>query len=426
GDAGGSTAWIQSLTGLQNISGAGTINIGSPTSLGSSRIDTTGIQSIGAANIYVTGSGGGGFVNLGAGGTQTVTVSGDIGITGGVSPSGSSTGITNTGAGLQHLTANHIFLTGGSSGSDGVTLTEGISGSTLLDVGGGGLQVTGGAGTNSFATIGTVNDSANVTINVTGGGGATFQGGAGTGAGVAVGVLGSGSTGKTASVGISSTGTVALVGGAGGGVTIGASGNTSNVTTNIGVNAGTLLLTAGAGGGAVIGTSSTSPTTVNHGTLNISVTGNTTLTGSASKPNTAAGIGHFGFGSGSDVTVNFNGGGALNLIGGAQGSAVIGANGNNANATTNLNITAGSISITPGDISNGIARIGHASTANGPGNINLTATSGNISLNDSPGVVLGGAIRTTGNVALHADAPGRAITETVRGVIAANALTTSS
>src|SRR4029077_4712486 len=74
----------------------------------------------------------------------------------------------------------------------------------------------------------------------------------------------------------------------------------------------------------------------------------------------------------------------------------------------------------------GIARFGHASTASGPGNIVLTATSGSISLNDSPGVVQGGAIRTTGNVALHADAPGGSITETVRGVIAANALTTSS
>ena len=373
GDAAGSTAWIQSLGAPQNISGAGTITIGNASSLGASRIDTINDQSISAANIYlVGGSANGGFVNLGAGGNQTISATGEIGITGGTAPSGSSTGIGNSGSGLQHITANHMFITAGASGNaNGISVNEAPGGSILFDVGSGGLQVSGGAGANSGVTIGTFNDNTNLTVNVTGGGGITLQGGAGTLSGVGIGLVGSSSSGKTATVSLSTTGNLAILGGAGGGVTVGGGGNHTNLTANVAINAGTLQLTAGAGGGAVIGTTTNNASSVNHGTLNVVVAGNTTLTGSATNANTAAGIGHFGSGSGSDVTVNFSGSGSLNLIGGAQGSAVIGVNGNQANATTNLNITAGSISVTPGDPSFGIARFGHASTASGPGNIVL-------------------------------------------------------
>src|SRR5207253_4122532 len=139
----------------------------------------------------------------------------------------------------------------------------------------------------------------------------------------------------------------------------------------------------------------------------------TTLVGGSSSGSSAfMGMGNTG--TGNLITLNFSGGGNLTMTGGSatQTGAVMGTGRNQANATANITVTAADITLDDGAISE--ARFGHSSNNNGPGNIVVTAL-GNLALNASNGV--GSAIRTTGNVTLHADMTGKSISETGNSTI---------
>ena len=217
-------------------------------------------------------------------------------------------------------------------------------------------------------------------------------------------------------------------------------GGTTGIDNSAGIfiNNGNMQLDVGAGGLVMLGGDGDPTATTGGGnqatiggsgangrTLTLNVAGDTTLTGGTTE-NSSAFIGLGGVGSGQSVTVTFSGTtGDVILNGGAglNAGAAIGAGRQQDNATTNVTITGKNITLTPGTV--GGARIGHSALAvPGGGNISVTATGGDILLQNGGGAA--SYILTTGNVTLQASSAGKVISEQSGGYIGANTLTATA
>ncbi|HXJ74175.1 MAG TPA: hypothetical protein VNM37_15100, partial [Candidatus Dormibacteraeota bacterium] len=149
---------------------------------------------------------------------------------------------------------------------------------------------------------------------------------------------------------------------------------------------------------AVIGGGSGSST-------DITVTGNTTLTGSANGG--SAVIGLLGTTTNATYNVKFTGTGDLSLQGGDggvnPGSAHIGAGSNHTNPTVDINVKAANITLTGGNNGGG-AFIGNSNNqtnaqgqpAVGGGDISVAATAGNLVMNTSADALTRSAVRSVG------------------------------
>jgi hypothetical protein len=290
-------------------------------------------------------------INQSGGGSVTVTNNGGIDTTGTVA-TGANGGITLNASGDQSISAP---ITAGGTG----TITLGANNLTVTDA----IVTSGGA--MELTTTGNLSlDATNSLTRLNAGGLLTIDAG----------------------------GTVSLTGGMGAGAAANAFGG-----QGVSLQAGTLDITGGMTGPA---NNFASITTADGKTITANVTGNTLLTGGATDSGALIGLG--GTGSNQSVTVNFTGGGSLQMDGGTGGTAsvaFIGASGTQTNATTDLTVSASSITLN--DSAATVARFGHSSTAPGPGNISITATSGNIALNSSGGG-MGSFVRTQGNASLSA------------------------
>jgi filamentous hemagglutinin family protein len=377
-----------SITG----SGANAIRVGSLGARGFSNIGGGFNQSITAGlageqgSITIVGSDAqqalAGFVtNPVAGGTQTVSTSGAISITGGRAPTGAfSAGIFHNGSGAQTITAGDISLTGGPGGNGNRAQIGSFGGGVpanaghqIINVAGGEISVRGSdAGSSNTASI---QSSGDQTIN--GNPDLVLVGGASTVPGVA-------------------TNNFAVI------QTVAGRSQT--------IHAGTITITnsptANADSFAAISSSHQA----------ISTTGDVVLTANGG----SARIGAPGPGGGA-TDLQLTVGGSLLIDGGISANgAAIGSSGIGTAFANDIRIAAtGDVILNSGT---GGARIGSAAaTGTAGGAISVSARS--IQLNGTGGPA---AIRTLGNVELHADQPGGVISESGNAFILANSLSTSS
>jgi trimeric autotransporter adhesin len=393
-------------------------------------------------------------------GTQTITGSPSITLTGGASGGTDGRGnfaLIEASVGSQAITASGIVLQGGAAGTDNFAQIRGGAGQSIA-VGSGGLSLTGGGGgptnNDNFASVYQSGlGGTSQTITVGGGGSIVLHGGSSSATGVgssngsfafirgdgdsqtisfaaggAIGITG-GTVGSSNNAGIyAPNGTqtitgapvITLTGGASGGVD--GEGNSAGIFADTGlqtITSGGMTLQAGAAG-------ITNSAFVQAPVQNITVNGNLVLTGGGSSAGTitggGAGIGGRG-GSGAtptDLALTVHGnitmtGGSVAGSGTAIGSGFVGGQ------PTDMTITVdGNVTLNPGTVANAESRIGTPASNIAGGDISIAA-GGTIALN-STGPGLGTAIRTLGNVTLNA----ASITQGADSVIVAGGVTTLS
>jgi hypothetical protein len=429
GAGAGASGAISAGNGIQNISitgtGANAITVGTttastpPSALGNSSVVAL-TQSIKAGDAGQSGSitilgsdanNTSSFIstNGSATGTQTISTSGAIKLTGGKASNQAGnrqSGIFHAGQGKQTIDAASMAINGGPSGNgNGViigsnTAGAAVGGEQVITVNGGSIDLKGGGiGVNNRASITVVN--ANQTINgnpaitITGGdSGGVANSGNSSNAAFIVDNTTSGAPVRTQTI---NAGSMALTGGAGGTENFAAIGAAKQVITSV----GNVTLTGGNSDGVFTGTriggqgGGAAPTATD---LTLTTTaGDVILTG-GSQANAGARLGSTSFlgipsapplALDSKVTINAAGNVILNE-GSAQGAAI------------------------------GYAGLSTALPAGG--DIKVTAGK-SIQMN---GAVNGTAIRTTGNVELHADQPSGTITQSAASRVVANGLTTTS
>jgi filamentous hemagglutinin family protein len=392
GAFGGAT--LQSFGAAQTISATGTgrnaITVGSTGARGRSSVGafnesvTAGLAGE-SGSITIVGpavsSALAGFVtNPVAGGTQTISTSGQISITGGSALSQLSnfgTGIFHNGSGIQTINAAGISIAGGTAGNTNAAFISSIGGGVVANAGNQIINVVGGNIAVTAGSVGSGNragltSSANQTIN--GNPNIVVTGGAdGGGSGLT-------NTSNGAFISANTAGKLQTI-------------NAANITVN-----------AGAGG---IDTSAT----INAASQVLNATGDVVINGGGGS-GTANGA-RIGGPSGAATNLVLN---ARNVVlaGGSTtgvglGSSVVGTPQPN---TITVNAT-GDVILNSG--SGAGARIGSSSNGTAGGDIAVNAR-GNVALN---GVANATAIRTTGNVTLNA---GGSISEASNGSIAANTL----
>jgi filamentous hemagglutinin family protein len=232
----------------------------------------SGEQRVTAGNVEVrggTGTNTGAFINSTAGADQTVTVTGDLRITGGASGTGNRAGIVSNGN--QTITGNpNIVLTGGAGGVPGRT-----SNNVFIQATGGEtkpqtinartIELRSGAGNDASATLNAARQVISTIGNV------SLFGGAGLGGsnGVRIGGIGGSTLGPT-NLTLTVGGDLLLHGGTGNGASLGSSGASTQANT-IAVIAGNVTLES-EGAGARIGTSGQVPVT--PGNIAVTAAGN--------------------------------------------------------------------------------------------------------------------------------------------------------
>ncbi len=352
----GSTAQI-TASGDQTIQVTGTglnaIQIGAAANTGSSFVRGnnqsitagTGVQN---GSITLTGPAADSrLVDLTSqlGGTQTISTTGALTISAGTAPTnGFSTSISNNFNGLQHVTANSVALFGGATGTNNRASISAFAGQTL-DVGSGGLTLTGGSGAGGGNSVNIGQSGATAaqqTINLIGGGNILITGGA---------------NGNSNNAGISNSGGNQLLDlSAGGNLTMqgGSSGTNNGAFLSQGspITPGTQTLLANTGTGIFLtggtGTATSSGSfisafgisggqTINAGSGGITING-----GTATGGNSGAGISQNSTTATQSVTVN---GGNVSLLGGT-GAATNSVNIGNSGTAQTINVNnAASISV---------------------------------------------------------------------------------
>jgi filamentous hemagglutinin len=387
----GGAAMIAAFGGPQTISmtggGANAIRLGSSGAFGSSQIAPASTQSVIAGlageqgSITIVGPAANAAAasivsNSGPGGTQTISTSGLLSITGGSAPNQTLTsGVFHNGSGAQTITATGISVTGGPGGNGNRAQIGSFGGGVpanaghqILNVAGGEISLRGSdAGSMNVASI---FSNADQTIN--GNPDLVLVSGASAVPGVPTGNVAAINTvlGRSQTI---HAGTITMTNSA-----------TANTDSFAGINAtqqqitttGDVVLIAN-GGSARIGGQGAGPTN-----LQLTVGGNLVLDG-GSQPTNGAGIGSTGLGAAFPNNINIVSAGDVILNSGASG-----------------------------------ARIGSAAaTGTAGGNISISASS--IQLN---GTGASAAIRTLGNVTLDA----ASISEAGNGFILANTLGTTT
>ena len=471
-----------SITGAESRNA---ITVGSAGSLGPSTI-RGGVQNItagasgqsgsisivgGDANQTFTGFSSGQII----GGTQTLSTSGTLRISGGSAPNqppfGFATGLFHNGSGEQRVSAANMEMQGGASGvnNTAIIISSGgagtiAAGNQVIDVTGGSIELTGGIGTSNTAIIVSL---ANQTVTA---GSVELRGGNGISSGAFV---NAGSPSGSAQL-VTVSGAIAVEGGSG---TNNGAGIFQTGTGPQTVNAASIDLRGGASGtnsGAFINVTG-GGVAANAGTQAITVSGdidiaggaggNAGILGSAARQQTilaedirltnsaGGGINSVGFIQGGHQQINASGDVLLEARasgGDLPGVRIGGLAGNNPTATDltlnvgrDLILTGGTapnngvgigstaasgvpplrndITINAGrdvTLNSGVAtsgvRIGSPQAGAAQGSINITA-GGNINLN---GVNESASIRTLGTATLHA----ASITEATRGRIIAGTL----
>jgi hypothetical protein len=167
-----------SQTILVKGSGLNAIEVGSATATDQSHIHSAN-QSVNAGSITIQGgvTDAKNAIMFSDSGTQTIDVSGAISVTGGTAtgPTGAQAQMSTFGTGQQHVSANSILVQGGNSGTGNQAnisvFNSANTGGQLIDVGSGGIALTGGSGVggNNSASIIQNGTGGTQVINVTGG-----------------------------------------------------------------------------------------------------------------------------------------------------------------------------------------------------------------------------------------------------------------
>jgi filamentous hemagglutinin family protein len=390
--AGPATPGVQTFAATQgdiNITSPGTggIRVESFGGLGtpsSQTFDTkTGAGLATTGNMKVVGSGGDVRVSSNAG-TQTIKLTGNLTV--GDAAAQKSTELAFNS--FQDVKAAAISVIGGAGNTAGATLHS-FGGQKIVT---GNLTLTGGTAPAFTVIPGFISSpSASILNNTTGTQDITAT---------AINITG-GTTGSGNSAGIGNfansaqkitADSITLTGGAAtNSNAFIQSGNSPTVVGTMEVHTGALTL-AGQTSNATIGGGPGSST-------DITVTGNTTLTGS--DLGGSAVIGLLGTTNNATYTVKFTGTGDLSLQGGNgglnPGSAHIGAGSNHTNPTVDIDVKAANITLTAGN-NNGGAFIGNSNnqTTVGGGDISVAATAGNLVMNTSPDGTQRSAIRSIG------------------------------
>ena len=399
-------AMISNFGGTQTLSitgsGANAITLGGAGSLGPSQV-FGGVQNVTAGTAGESGSitivGGDGnatFTGFSSGqivgGTQSVSTSGALRISGGNAPNqppaGFSTGLFHNGSGEQRVSAASLEMQGGSSGvnNTAIIISSGgagtiASGNQVIDVAGGNLELTGGSGgsNNTAIIVSFADQTVNAgSVNLRGG-----EGGANNGAFINIAGPGGG-VGRTQTI---DAGTIDIVSGANSFVAISAA---KQIITTV----GDLRITGNPGDGVV-------PSGARIGGAGGAVSGPT------------------------DLTLRV-GGDLLLTSGGTNNSATIGASPPPAGVAPSphvIDIQAQGDVILRASAKIG-ARIGTSLLAPSAGTGNISITAGrSIQLHGFDPILAPAGIRTASDVALVA---GTTILETGSGMILANRLTTTS
>jgi filamentous hemagglutinin family protein len=418
------------------------------------------VSSFGGSSASMRASGGRQSVSFTSGGTIVVS-GGTIGIDNFAQIYNANTAALQTVSGVTGIT----LLGGMSGGAEGPTPVDSFgnsaqlrgNGSQEITVGIGGITAIGGSGNADNSAQVRQGPAVNVnfagpgthqTINVNNGGNITLQGGSTSAIATAA---GTGSYGRIRGEGDAQTinfangGSISITGGVVG------SRNKSEILSNSGVQTITgspnVTMTGGASGGAdgdgnfarihsdiaqnltlgnvqlIGGGGFDSFAAIQSPNQNLTVNGSLTLTGSSGGAGSAGS--RIGGTSNAPMDLALTVHGAITLNGGAvsSGGSALGPSSNSGtpqNAT--LNISADGDVTLNGGSSNG-TRIGQPAGLVGGGDIVVTA-GGNIALNRNG--TTAGSIRTTGNVTLHADKPGKSIRQAANSTIAANILTASA
>jgi hypothetical protein len=384
------SAIVHATPGTQTISitgsGANAINVGSAGALGGSIINARS-QSITAGasgesgSIAIVGADidtrfAAISTNAGFPGTQTVSTSGALTVTGGNAPQAFSSGIAHNSSGPQTVTAASITLQGGLSGrGNGVEIRSASGDQVITVTGGGTLALQGGGGTDNFARIRA--NAASQQINVAGGA-----------------IVITGGDGPDVPFPSDTANNIARIENR-------AAGGMQTVVAD------TITMTGGAAG-------ENNFAGLQAANQFITTSGDVTLQGGAGTGSSGARVGGTADVTATNAVLNI--GGSLTLNGGAGSGAVIGSNENGGLTTIVVVNAAADITLSPGPGAG--ARIGSPSANIAGGNISLTSTGGNIALNSAGGI--GTAIRTLDNVTLQANA----IAQGDDATIQANQLTT--
>jgi filamentous hemagglutinin family protein len=437
----------QSATGpsaSQSVAATGSIVIaGGSGGIGNSAYISSAAptQSVTAGSLSLIGGEGtnnGLSINQNApGGAQTIAVTGALTVSGGgisSNGSGNSAGISQSGSGLQAVSAGTITVIGG-GGTSGVNnagyinVNAGSGGSQSITAGTGGLILTGGTGSgggngagindyNDSHTATQTNSTQVVTVN---GGGLTITGGTGYNATTYYGNLAGisqSSSGPGATQAISATGAVVLAGGSNGNGNQASISNGSPIQT---LNAGSLSLIGGSTG--TNNTAYINQAAVN-GAQTIAVTGALVLTAG----------GNAASDTGNNTTISQAGSGlqqvSANAISLTGGGGAAGANNLayiaiSTGATGSQEITAGSggISLNGGSGSGGNnwVQIVDAADYNASTQINssqtITVNGGGLSVTGGSGSL---ASTTYNNAAIYQTATGA---QAVQSVSATGAIT---
>ena len=399
-------ARIEALNGDQSVTGSGAITItGGPSggAVGTGNFAdirqraATKLQSVSASALTIEAGAGGVDNNAGmrADGNQTVALE--------TAGSNALKIGAATSAGVSYITGNNQIVTAGNGAQSGSITVRGGT------VAGQNAGIFNNSGTQTIATTGVLQMTGGTAV------GSASSCGAATG-------------GSCADINNDGTGLQKVSAG-----TINLQGGNAGVGNGAGifVSAGNMEINAGTGGLHLTGGTGTSDNFASIGggnssgrTLKINVIGDTTLDAANGTTGSGSFIGLGSTGNLGSTTIDFNGTGNLTLTGSTVSStlagAAIGAGSNQTNTTATIDIDAADITFVP-NISG--VRFGHGVSANGPGVITINAT-GSVALNSSGTV--GSAIRTTGNVFIHADGAGKTITEGASSVIGADTLTVSA
>ena len=431
GVSGGASIFANRGSQMVSIAGGGAnaISIGAAGNLGPSVI-AGGAQHIVAGtgnesgSISIAGAAAGPtFTGISSaqliGGTQTVSTSGAVSITGGDAPNqpafGFATGLFHNGSGEQKVSAASLEMRGGPTGANNVAIIISSGGAGTIPAGdqvidvSGNIALAGGAsGLNNTAIIVSNADQSVSAASV------ELQGGTG-GVNNAATLNIAGAGGNQS---VTLTGDLAIAGGAGGNAGILGSANLQQT-----ISARNITLTNSATGG------NNSVGFILGGHQSINARGDLTMTARASGgelPGVRIGglsgntVSSFP-GTGTDLdlvdggNVLLTGGTALNNGVGIGSTAASGAPAFRNDITINAG---GSVVLNSGTLAGTAARIGSPAAATGPGDISIIA-GGGIELN---GVSQGTAIRTAGMVTLQADH----ITEAANGFIVAGTLNTKT
>jgi len=319
------------------------------------------------------------FVNSNSG-TQTISTTGALALTGGTAPAnGFGVSMFSGGTGLQHVSANSISLSGGTTGTNnGVFINNNSSslGGQQLDVGSGGLTLLGssGSGGSNYVQITQSSLNASQTINMTGGGSISITGGA-NGTDNSAGIFNSG---LNQTLNMSAGGNLVMQGG----------------------SSGTLS------GASVFHNGSGTQTLLASATTGISLTG-----GSGTANNSGA---FLSTGSPSAGQVINAGSGGILIDGGSASGGASGAGINQGNSAGFQTITVNAAN------SGSVSLLGSTGSVNDGTSISNSGTSQTIQINDAPLVSI---VAQTGNAGIFSTSnPAATQTITIQGATSANAL----